>query len=164
MLVRGCSRWWWQVMGSNHRRLSRRFTGSCHAVCEMGPDLRQHSFRCVFRNFSTAPQPRKPADVRFQPDITGTTGTSEQADANGGSGPREVWSEAGSECRPSAFQGSYRVGAENHVTLCRPRVYSWIRPPGRSRRRTRIPVISTGPCRRLAGGFCRSARCGRRES
>jgi hypothetical protein len=40
-------------------------------------------------------------------------------------------------------------------------VYSWIRPPSRSRRRTRILVTSAGGCARPAGGFCCSARCGR---
>jgi hypothetical protein len=32
-LVRGCSRWWWQVLGSNQRRLSRRFTDRSLSAC-----------------------------------------------------------------------------------------------------------------------------------
>ena len=39
--------------------------------------------------------------------------------------------------------------------------YSWIRPPSRSRRRTRIPVTSAGGSARPAGGFCCNDRCGR---
>ena len=41
--------------------------------------------------------------------------------------------------------------------------YSWIRPPSRSRRRTRKPVTSPGRCTRPAGGSCCSVRCGRCE-
>lgn len=32
--------------------------------------------------------------------------------------------------------------------------YSWMRPPSRSRRRTRIPVMSPGGCSRLMSGLC----------
>ena len=39
--------------------------------------------------------------------------------------------------------------------------YSWIRPPSRSRRRTRMPVTLTGGSARPAGGSCCNARCGR---
>ncbi len=56
----------------------------------MRPDLRQHPFLCVLRNFSTAPQPQTPADVRSQPDVTGPAGTSERAAASGGSDPTVI--------------------------------------------------------------------------
>jgi len=36
--------------------------------------------------------------------------------------------------------------------------YSWIRPPSRSRRRTRLLVTLTGGCARPTGGPCCSAR------
>lgn len=39
--------------------------------------------------------------------------------------------------------------------------YSRIRPPSRSRRRTRIFAPIAGGCERPAGGFCCSVRCGR---
>src|SRR5215470_2314267 len=39
--------------------------------------------------------------------------------------------------------------------------YSPIRPPRRSRRRTRTFVSGAGGCGRPAGGLCCSARCGR---
>src|SRR5690348_7731646 len=41
--------------------------------------------------------------------------------------------------------------------------YSWIRPPSRSRRRTRTFAPGAGGCGRPAGGPCCSARCGRWE-
>ena len=41
--------------------------------------------------------------------------------------------------------------------------YSWIRPPSRSRRSTRIFVPIAGGCERPAGGFCCSVLCGRCE-
>ena len=51
------------------------------------------------------------------------------------------------------------VGAENPVAYAT-WAYSWIKPPRRSRRRTRIPGTSAGGCVRPAGGSCCSARCG----
>jgi hypothetical protein len=39
--------------------------------------------------------------------------------------------------------------------------YSWIRPPSRSRRRTRMVEPSVGGRARPSGGFCCSVRCGR---
>jgi hypothetical protein len=53
------------------------------------------------------------------------------------------------------------VGAENRVSPYATWAYSWIRPPSRSRRRTRIPVTSAGGCARPAGGSCCSAQRGR---
>jgi transcriptional regulator with XRE-family HTH domain len=41
--------------------------------------------------------------------------------------------------------------------------YSWIRPPSRSRRRTRTSAPDAGGRGRPAGGLCCSARCGRCE-
>jgi hypothetical protein len=41
--------------------------------------------------------------------------------------------------------------------------YSWIRPPSRSRRRTRDVAPGAGGCGRPAGGPCCSVRCGRWE-
>jgi hypothetical protein len=38
--------------------------------------------------------------------------------------------------------------------------YSWISPPRRSRRKTRVPVTPPGGCTRPAGAACFSARCG----
>jgi len=38
--------------------------------------------------------------------------------------------------------------------------YSRIKPPSRSRRRTRMSVTSAGGCARPAGGFCSRTRCG----
>ena len=40
-------------------------------------------------------------------------------------------------------------------------VYSWIRPPSRSRRRTRTLLRRAGGCSRPEGGLWRSVRCGR---
>ena len=54
------------------------------------------------------------------------------------------------------------VGAEN-LSPYATWEYSWIRPPSRSRRRTRTFAPDAGGCGRPAGGLCCSARCGRCE-
>jgi len=38
-LVRGCLGWWWQVLGSNQRRLSRRFYRAPPARYRNAPEL-----------------------------------------------------------------------------------------------------------------------------
>ena len=63
------------------------------------------------------------------------------------------------------FRESRRVKLPPATRQPRPRhatwVYSWMKPPRRSRRRTRMLLISTGGWRRPAGGSCGSDRCGR---
>jgi hypothetical protein len=56
----------------------------------------------------------------------------------------------------------YGVGAENSVTSPHATwAYSWIRPPSRSRRSTRIFAPIAGGRERPAGGFSCSVLCGR---
>ena len=74
-------------------------------------------------------------------------------------------SRGGSRSRPLAGELAQEPGIRpdpvsvngTHATWA----YSWVRPPSRSRRRTRALVPRAGGCTRLAGGFCRSGRCGR---
>src|SRR5258705_13400301 len=46
-LARACFGWWWQVLGSNQRRLSRRSYRTPPATLGNGPDLQGRAFRAV---------------------------------------------------------------------------------------------------------------------
>jgi hypothetical protein len=48
-LVRGCFRWWWQGLGSNQRRLSRRFYREPPTRHRNAPELRQYEPQFLIR-------------------------------------------------------------------------------------------------------------------
>jgi len=60
-----------------------------------------------------------------------------------------------------AEKGLYRLWVPEILSPHATWEYSWIRPPSRSRRRTRTLGPRLDGCSRPAGGLCRSARCGR---
>ena len=121
------------------------------------------------------------------PPRTVITGTAIPRLDAGATGIHLVWS--GPELTPLAAKG-YEIRRRSHLTLKTTRicavfdaarlatlagtlwvpetpsphatwVYSWIRPPSRSRRRTRTLLRRAGGCSRPDGGLWRSVRCGR---
>ena len=69
-LVRGCSTTWWQVLGSNQRRLSRRFTDPWRKRCDLHERLRgplfRHTFGMIFALEPWAPAPETAPWPRYQ--------------------------------------------------------------------------------------------------